>query len=381
MILSEQHNHIDSPIDWLRLHLAFLYQPQVAEELLERLGTPRAIFSQSPPPRGSEDGIPPAVRRILEDRRFLAAAGQEAIRSRRDGLSILCRGGPGWPENLRNLPSMPLVLFSRGTILEEDCLAVGIVGSRRPTPYGLRQAERFAGRLAALGITVVSGLARGIDAAAHLSALEAGGRTLAVLGSGLGRIYPRENQDLARRITGAGAVVSEFPWDAPPRQFHFPHRNRILSGLSRAILVIEAGDKSGSLITAEWAAEQGRDVFVVPGRVDGPEALGSLRLIQEGARLVVDPEEVAGVLGVAVSGTPAPAVFNDGAGNPGAAAKSLPAHLEPLFAQEDSWHADQLIQKLGRPPGQVLAELFRLEAAGAVRRAPDGSYTKGRHCL
>jgi len=356
--------------DWLRFHLAFLYKPQWIEQLIQKYGAPERFLRA--PYREIEDDfprIPPSVRAAMKGRKTFLAAKMERDRAEREGISILRRECPEWPINLRGLEGMPLVLFSRGRILPRDGAAVGIVGSRRPSRHGLRQAERFAGALASLGVTVVSGLARGIDAAAHRGALEAGGRTIAVLGSGLGRLYPREHLALARRISGSGAVISEFPWDTPPRQFHFPHRNRILSALSLGILVVEAGEKSGSLITANWALDQNREVFALPGRIDCPEARGALRLIQDGARLVIDPGEIAEILGIRarpVGGEKHPPGSDKG--------RSLPAHLELLFREEDSWHADQLIERLGRAPGEVLAELSRLEAQGLLLRLPGGAY-------
>jgi DNA processing protein len=363
-------------IDWLRFHIAFLYQPHVGQDLLDRLGDPGRALRLPADALEAIPGLAPQHRAALADPRIAVQAGSEIGRVERGEFAVLRRGLPGWPESLDGLPAMPFLLFVRGTVLPADSNAVGVVGSRRPSPYGLRQAARFAAGLAAAGITVVSGLARGIDAAAHRGALEAGGRTIAVLGSGLGRIYPGEHRDLARRVAGAGAVLTEFPWDSAPRQFHFPHRNRILSALSRAVLVVEAGERSGSLITADWAAEQDREVFAVPGRVDAEEARGCLRLIQDGARLVADPEEIAEVLGVRPPKRPA---GEEGPPVRGSRrVRELPAHLAPLFDEEDAWHPDAVIGRLGRPPGEVLAELARLEALGVLSRLPSGAYVEAR---
>jgi DNA processing protein len=358
-------------IDWLRFHLVFLYHPRAGQALLDRHLEPGRIFRLPPAELLAVPEMCPALVRALLDPRGAAKARDELERVLRGGAAIHFRDGPGWPQSLAGLPEMPFLLYGRGSVLPGDSLAVGVVGSRRPSPHGIRQAERFGDGLARLGITVVSGLARGVDAAAHQAALAAGGRTIAVLGSGLGRIYPQEHRELACRISRSGAVVSEFPWDAPPRQFHFPHRNRILSGLSRGVLVVEAGEKSGSLITAGWAMEQDREVFALPGRVDAPEARGALRLIQDGARLVLDPGEIAEVLGVATRELPRRGPTSTDAG------RALPAHLEPLFAEEDAWHADRIIDRLGRPPGEVLAELSMLEANGLLARLPGGAYRRG----
>ncbi len=369
-----EHREFEKLINSMRLYLAFLYQPEALEHLLEKFGDPENIFRHSPEELEALSGIPKTAKASLGNRRFLESARRELERAGKEGVHVLLRGSPAWPANFSGLPGMPLLLFSRGRILPADSRAVGIVGSRRPSRYGLQQAERFAAELAALGVTVVSGLARGIDAAAHLGALEAGGRTIAVLGSGLGRIYPREHLDLARRISGAGALLTEFPWETPPRQFHFPHRNRILSAVSLGVLVVEGGERSGSLITAQWALEQGREVFALPGRIDSSETRGSLRLIQDGARLVVEPEEIVEILGILVpSGGPRKNSGQSQRGGP--ALRPLPVYLAPLFEEEDAWHADRIIHRLGRPPGEVLAELSRLESEGLLQRLPGGAYT------
>jgi DNA processing protein len=213
-------------------------------------------------------------------------AAREMERAEAEGIRILAFGDPGYPPPLGELHDPPLVLYARGALAEEDQLGIGIVGSRHPTAYGLRQAERFGGELAGLGVTVISGLARGIDTRAHLGALRARtGRTIAVLGSGLGCVYPPENLRLSEEIAERGAVLSEFPIGAGPVPENFPRRNRIISGLSVGLLVVEAGEKSGALITADWAMEQGRDVFGIPGSVENPMSRGTHLLIRQGAKL------------------------------------------------------------------------------------------------
>jgi len=220
-------------------------------------------------------------------------AAREMERAASDGIRILPFGGPGYPAPLAELHDPPLVLYARGALAEGDQLGIGIVGSRQATPYGLRQAERFGGELAGLGVTVISGLARGIDTRAHRGALRArGGRTLAVLGSGLGCVYPPENGRLSAEIAERGAVLSEFPIAAGPQPENFPRRNRIISGLSLGLLVVEAGEKSGALITADWAMEQGRDVFGLPGSVENPMSRGTHLLIRQGAKLAENAADI-----------------------------------------------------------------------------------------
>jgi len=219
--------------------------------------------------------------------------GREIDLAREHGIEILPSTSPSYPPALRALYDHPIVLYRRGDVRDSDALAVGIVGSRECTEYGRRQAARFARGLAALRVTVVSGLARGIDTAAHRGALrEREGRTFAVLGSGLLRVYPPENARLLDEICGRGAAFSEFPLLRGPETAHFPRRNRLISGLSLGVLVVEAAERSGALITADWALEQGRDVFCVPGPVESPLSRGCHRLIQQGAKLAEDPLDI-----------------------------------------------------------------------------------------
>ena len=207
-----------------------------------------------------------------------------------------------YPERLREISDAPVVLYVYGAGIADLGPAVGIVGSRQASVYGRNTAAKMASRLAEHGVSVVSGLARGIDTAAHEGCLRAAGRTVAVLGCGLGVNYPRENADLRDRIAEGGAVVSEFPWHTPPRPYHFPRRNRIVSGLSAGVIVVEAAAKSGALITADFALEQGRDVYAVPAMIDHPNAAGTHSLIRQGAQLITSADDVLDDLGVATPG-------------------------------------------------------------------------------
>ncbi len=255
-------------------------------------------------------------------------------------------------------PPRELWLSGDGDLLAAE-RAVAIVGTRSPTPYGEAQSERFAHALATSGVVVVSGLARGIDSAAHRAALEAGGGTVAVLGCGVDRPWP--SGALAEEIRDRGLLLSEFPPGSAPRRHHFPRRNRILSGLARGVIVIEAAWASGSLITARWAADQGREVFALPGRVDHPMSRGTHRLLREGAALVESPDEVLESLGwseprVRAESRPAPS-----------SAVALALLGETLTAAE-------LSRATSTPLGDVLVELIRLELAGRAVRAPGGLY-------
>jgi DNA processing protein len=267
---------------------------------------------------------------------------------------------------LDEIEDRPRDLWLRGRV---ELLAVrprvAVVGTRSPTAYGQVQAARFARALAERGVLVVSGLARGVDQAAHEGALDAGGATVAVLGSGVDVPWPA--CPLAERMAREGLLLSEYAPGEPPRKHHFPRRNRLISGLAQALVVIEAGEVSGSLITARWAADQGREVFALPGRVDHPMARGSHRLIREGAQLVEDPGEVLQALGLSpCRASPIPARGG--------------AFLEPGMEQilsalsGETLTADELGERLRREPGGLLAQLVQLELAGRVARLPGGLY-------
>ncbi len=267
--------------------------------------------------------------------------------------------GPTWPSKLDEIDAPPDALWLRG---DEGALArsryVAIVGSRSPTPYGLEQARLFAMSFAASGVVVVSGLARGIDAAAHAGALDAGGETIAVLGCGVDRPWPKG--EVTRRVLEEGLLLSEHSPGTDPRPHHFPLRNRLISGLSDGVVVVEAAARSGSLITARWAADQGRDVFALPGRVDHPMSRGAHKLLREGASLVEDPGEVlAELFGAAQAQEEVAPIEGD-------------VVLEEL-ARGD-WTADELSLATGVELRALLARLVEGELAGLVARAPGGIY-------
>jgi DNA processing protein len=212
------------------------------------------------------------------------------------GLKVLVWDDPEYPPRLKELPLPPPVLYLRGGMTEADGLAVAVVGTRKATAYGREAARMFASALAVRGITVVSGLARGVDAEAHLAALESGGRTLAVLGCGADVVYPPEHERLARRVAESGAILSDYSPGTPPDAVNFPPRNRLIAGLAVATLVVEAGEESGALLTACYAGEYGRDVFAVPGSIFSAASKGCNRLISDGAQPVASPDELIGAL-------------------------------------------------------------------------------------
>src|SRR3989442_399996 len=275
-------------------------------------------------------------------------------------------GDPRYPALLGAIPAQP-ALFVRGALSDDDALALAIVGSRRPTPYGLAVAERLASELAARGVTIVSGLARGIDTAAHRGALAAGGRTLAVLGCGLDVVYPLENRALARAIETQGALVSQFALGVPALPGHFPARNRTLAGLALGVVVVEAADRSGALITAGFAGDLGREVFAVPGRITSPTSAGANRLIQDGAKLVTCWQDIVSELPEpwrrAVRGPLAPTGEQRQLEN-----GSDEGRMFRLLAPDEPQHIEQLIARAGLDPARAAALLVTLELGGWARQ-------------
>jgi len=270
-----------------------------------------------------------------------------------------------WPEELDVIDVPPRELWAKGELERlRERPRVAIVGSRAPTPYGIDQAERFAFRLASRGVSIVSGLARGIDQAAHRAALEAGGTTVAVLGSGVEEAWPRG--ELTDRVACEGLLLSEFAPGAPPRRHHFPRRNRLISGLAEAVVVIEAAFASGSLITAHWAADQGKQVHALPGRVDHPMARGCHRLLREGALLVEDPREVLVDLGL-----------EESVDEPGRAqGRGTHPVLDALVGE--TLDVNELALRLKQEVGELLVRLVELELEGRVIRGPGGLYRLAR---
>jgi DNA processing protein len=280
-------------------------------------------------------------------------------------ITTIAPDDPSYPALLAAIPSPP-VLYVHGALADRDVLAIAIVGARQATPYGLAVAAELAGELAARGVTIVSGFARGIDTAAHRAALEAGGRTLAVLGNGVDIVYPPENGALAERVQGAGALISQFPPGTTPLPYNFPARNRTLAGLALGVVVVEAAERSGSLITAGFAGDLGREVFAVPGRITSAASGGAHRLIQDGAKLVTCWTDIvqelpdqwrAAVHGTALRGVPA-----------GPPAGSDEARMLEELSVDEPRHIERLIESTGGDAARTGATLTALELGGWARQ-------------
>jgi DNA processing protein len=317
-----------------------------------------------------------ALAREPDPRRILQAVGAPALCAeaevaalRASGAVLLPFGSPLYPARLARLPDAPAVLAVRGDPALLCQPAVAVVGARAATAYGRSSARRFAEALADAGVAIVSGLASGIDGEAHTAALARSGRCLAVQACGPERVYPARHARLARQVAESGAVVTEFPTGTPPRAAHFPLRNRIISALSRAVLVVEARLRSGSLITARHAADQGVDVWAVPGPIDIPSSEGTNRLLADGAQPALSPEEMlAGLADAGVPLRPRPlAAPTDGV--PGAEVERLLAVLRDAPASRDA-----LCRALGLDPGELAPILLALELSGHVREDRDGRF-------
>lgn len=285
-------------------------------------------------------------------------------------ITVLTWEDAAYPRRLKAIDQPPPVLYVRGELVAEDEWSVAMVGTRRITPYGRQVTEEIAATLARNGITVVSGLARGVDAVAHSTALKAGGRTIAVLGSGVDRIYPPEHQRLAEQMTTQGAVVSDYAPGTPPDGPNFPPRNRIISGLSLAVVVTEAGSESGALITATFAGEQGREVFAVPGSILAPQSEGCNRLIAEGAHPLLKPEDILEVLDLSMVSEQRSA-RNVLPGDP------VEAQLYQALGPEPQ-HVDDLRAQTGMPIEKVSATLALMELKGLARQVGGMNYVRVR---
>ena len=319
------------------------------------------------------EGIGPKLAQTIVSARGAAQAKAEAEvkRAERLNVTLLPFGGPDYPESLAQIYDPPPVLYVRGALPagvqgEFSALrSVGVVGTRNASSYGLELSRRFSHELAASGVAIISGLALGVDTAAHEGALEApDGQTVAVLGSSVDIIYPSQNRRLVERILeGRGAVVSEYRLGTTPRAEYFPGRNRIISGLSKGVLVVEGGLKSGALITAEYALEEGRTVFAVPGRIGDPKAEGALELLKQGAVLTQSAHDVVSEFGWHIAPpTPVPKL----PGFPGELAALIRDRGEPLL--------DDLIVATGKSAAELLPILTVLELQGAIHKLPSGRY-------
>jgi len=291
----------------------------------------------------------------------------------KQGINVITWEDKHYPRRLREIDQPPPVIYIRGELLLEDEWAIAVVGTRRVTPYGRQIAEQVATALANNGVTVVSGLAHGVDAIAHQAAINAGGRTIAVLGCGVDRIYPPEHRRLAENMLEHGALLSDYAPGTPPEALNFPPRNRIISGLSMAVVVVEAGERSGALITAQFAAEQGREVFAVPGNINAPQSAGTNRLIQQGAHPLLEVRDLLDSLDLDL-------VTEQQTARKVIPADNVEAKLLSLLSQQPL-HVDEIRNQADMPIEKISAALTLMELKGMVRQVGGMQYISVREEL
>jgi len=355
---------------WLGFNYVSGIGPAKVQALLGHFGNLAAAWSASES-QLRDIGFDARALESLREARQTLDLDHYAAQVEASGAHALTWDNPDYPALLRQIPAAPPVIYVRGRFEPVDQWAVAVVGTRRLSAYGRLMANDLAGGLARNGITIVSGLARGIDGVAHRAALEAGGRTIAVMGCGIDRVYPPEHRDLAHAIVdGHGATVTDFPLGTEPSSANFPARNRLISGLSLGVLVIEAGERSGALITTRFALEQDREVFAVPGNINSPVSVGANRLIQQGAKLVMGIEDVLEELNLRMAGEQA------------AATVALPDSAEEaaLLSQLSSQplHVDELGRLTGMPSYLVSSTLTLMELKGMVQQTGGMNYVRLR---
>ncbi len=381
----------EEELHWLALRLVPGLGARNSGKLLERFRTPQAIFRASRTELEMAGVSGSVAQSIASGCTFEDAAAQQE-KMAQAGAVLIPIGDPRYPQLLREIFDPPIVLFTRGRAELLGSIALGVVGTRRPTPYGLAVAERLSADLAHAGLTIASGMARGIDTAAHKGALAAGGDTVAVLGCGVDVVYPSENRKLAAEIAAKGLIVSEFPMGATAFPQNFPIRNRIISGMSLGVLVVEGAQYSGSSITAKLAMDQGREVFAIPGNITSKQSWGPNLLIKQGAKLVQDWNDVITELpaesrrhlidkgrqriesqgGETVAGVQT-SVNAEPASELGAAARRA---LQALQV-DAAIHLDDLLEKVDDiSPSEMIAALFELEMLGLVKQLPGKNFVK-----
>ena len=360
-------NHLEACV---ALNMIPQMGPVRLRRLLDAFGSAEKILLARADQLAAIDGIPRALAENISHWQEFANPAAELKKAADLGAHVITAEDAEYPSALREIHDPPIVLYVRGQLTERDRNAVAVVGSRKCSHYATESAKKLSFQMAYAGFTVASGLARGIDTAAHQGALAAKGRTIAVIGSGLGELYPPENAELADRIAASGAVISEFPIDTKPDRQTFPIRNRIVTGLSFGVLVVEAGANSGALISANMAAEQGRTLYAVPGRIDAPAALGSNRLIQQGAKLVITVDDILDDL---------PLVFREKPDLPAAApAVDLSPEQQKILDAigSEEMPLDSVIATSGLTAAVVSSTLLALEIRRLVKQLPGKRFVK-----
>ena len=371
-------------IDWIALNMTPGVGPRAATKLLERFGSADAVFHARRPELESLRLKPETIESIIK-REFHEKAAGELERVKQLGGDVLILDDGSYPALLREIDDPPPVLYVKGdwqACFEQPC--VGVIGSRMCSTYGENASEMLARDLASRGITIVSGLARGIDTAAHRGAISGNGKTIAVMGTGIDSVYPRENTGFVREILkSGGALVTQFPLGTPPIKENFPYRNRIISGLSLGVLIIEASERSGSLITARLAMEQNREVMAVPGNITSSNSFGTNYLIKSGAKLVQQWQDVVAELPSEISAAILPPKIDEKAETAERQPELIPADMTEneqkiwaLLTPDDSTHIDILLETSGLSFGDLNNALVSLDIRDLIRVLPGKHYAR-----
>lgn len=347
--------------------------PEIGHVTFRRLmsvyGNPEAVFNAPVKDLLGIDGISERKAKNIKSFSDWEAVKKQIEKLNQIGVSVMTYKNSDYPDMLKQIDSAPVVLYTKGTIRDDDKFAISVVGPRKPTHYGRITAEKLSTELAESGFTIVSGMARGIDTIAHVSAIKSGSRTIAVLGSGIDIPYPPENRELMEKIADSGCVISEFPLGTRPLRENFPARNRLISGLSLGVLVIEATRDSGSLITANYALEQNREVFAVPGNINSPYSCGTNDLIKKGAKLIQSSDDIIEELAPVLKGFVRTRERSKGA-REGTALPEMTDEEKRVcdILTGEPVHIDAISRSLSMPSPKVLGLLLNLELKGAVRQ-------------
>lgn len=348
---------------WVGLSLVPEVGPVISRKLLSEIGTPENIFRAGLKDLLSVRGLSRERARNITDFSLWESVERIVRTTEKRGIKVIGYKDPVFPEVLKEVDGAPIVLYMKGDYIPEDRYGIGVVGSRKHTAYGEAVTRRISGELASSGFTIISGMARGIDTHSHKSALDAGGRTIAVLGSGLDVFYPPENKGLMEKITASGCVISEFPPGTMPLKENFPRRNRLISGLALGVLVVEATADSGSLITAGYALEQNKEVFAVPGNITSHNSKGTNSLIRQGAKMVLETEDIIEELAPMLRG-----FIKRKAGRKPAELSEEEGKICDFLTGEPK-HIDMLSRESAMPVNKILDLLLSLELKGVVRQS------------
>ncbi len=352
---------------WVGLNLVKGIGAVRFSSLLDYFGDAETAWNASPASL-RDAGLPEKIIEALQFTRAETVLDQLWEKIATENISVLTWDDDTYPRRLKEIIQPPPVIYVRGRLIIEDEWSIAVVGTRRVSTYGRQAVQEIASGLSRYGLTVVSGLARGIDAIAHQTALKSGGRTIAVLGSGVDRIYPPEHRRLADQMIEQGAVISDYPLGTPPEGVNFPPRNRIISGLSLAVAIIEAGERSGALITASFAADQGRDVFALPGSIFSPQSVGTNRLIEAGAFPLLNTKSIIDVLNLTL-------VHEKQIANQVLPVNEIEASLLDVLSH-DPQHVDEIRNQSDLPIEKVTASLTLMELKGLVRQVGGMKYVR-----